>query len=60
MVKNPDANAGDIRDADLISGLGRSPGRGRDNSLQYSCVENLMDRGASDLQSIELQRVRHD
>ena len=46
MVKNPPANAGDIRDAGLIPGLGRSPGEGNDNPLQYSCLENPMDRGA--------------
>ena len=47
MVKNLPANAGDIRDAGLIPGSGRFPGGGHDNSLQYSCLENLMDRGAS-------------
>ena len=46
VVKNPPANAGDIRDAGLIPGLGRSPGGGHGNSLQYSCLENAMDRGA--------------
>ena len=46
VVKNPPANAGDIRDAVLILGLGRSS-RGRHcNPLQYSCLENPMDRGA--------------
>ena len=50
MVKNLPANAGDIRDADLILGSGRSPGRGHDNPLQYSCLKNSMDRG--DLQAI--------
>ena len=45
VVKNPPANAGDIRDADLIPGLGRSPGGGHGNPLQYSCLENPMDRG---------------
>ena len=45
-VKNPFANAGDIRDAGLIPGLGRSPVGGHDNPLQYSCLENPMDRGA--------------
>ena len=45
MVKNPLANAGDVRDMDLISGLGRSPGSGHGNPLQYSCLENPMDRG---------------
>ena len=46
MVKNPPANAGDIRDAGLIPGSGRSPGEGHGNPLQYSCLENTMDRGA--------------
>ena len=45
-VKNQPANAGDIRDVDLIPGLGRSPGGGHSNPLQYSCLENPMDRGA--------------
>ena len=45
MVKNPLANAGDIRDMALIPGLGRSPGGGHDNSLQYSRLENSVDRG---------------
>ena len=39
-VKNPPANAGDVRDAVSISGLGRSPGEGHGNALQYSCLEN--------------------
>ena len=46
MVKNPRANAGDARDMDLIPGLGRYPGGGHGNPLQYSCLENSMDRGA--------------
>ena len=46
MVKNPPANAGDIKDTGLIPGLGRHPGGGRGNPLQYSCLENPMDRGA--------------
>ena len=46
MVKNLPANAGDARDADLTPGLGRSPGEGNGNPLQYSCLENPMDRGA--------------
>ena len=40
MVKNPPANAGDIRDMGLKPVSGRSPGGGHDNSLQYSCLEN--------------------
>ena len=43
VVKNSPANAGDMG---LIPGLGRSPGEGNGNPLQYSCLGNLMDRGA--------------
>ena len=43
MVKNLPANAGDVG---LIPGSGRSPGEGNRNSLQYSCLENPIDRGA--------------
>ena len=46
VVKNPPANAGDIRDMDLIPGSGRSPGEGNGNPLQYSCLGNPMDRVA--------------
>ena len=46
VVKNPPASAGDIKDVGLIPGSGRSPGGGHGNSLQYSCLENPMDRGA--------------
>ena len=46
VVKNPSANAGDTRDAGSVSGSGRSPGGGYGNPLQYSCLENPMDRGA--------------
>ena len=46
VLKNPTANEGDIGDTGLIPGLGRSPGGGQDNPLQYSCLENPMDRGA--------------
>ena len=46
MVKNPPTNAGDIRDMGSTPGLGRSPGGGHGNSLQCSCLENLMDRAA--------------
>ena len=45
MVKNPPANAGDVRDSGSIPGLGRSPGGGHGNPLQYSHLENPMDRG---------------
>ena len=46
MVKNLPASAGDIRDAGLIPGLGRSSGGGNGDPLQYSCLENPMDREA--------------
>ena len=45
-VKNPPAIGGDLRDVDSIPGSGRSPGEGNGNPLQYSCLENPMDRGA--------------
>ena len=43
VVKNPLANGGDIRDRDLISQSGRSPGVGHGNPFQYACLENPMD-----------------
>ena len=46
VVKNPPANAGDKRDRGSVSGTGRSSGGGHGNLLQYSCLENPMDRGA--------------
>ena len=46
VVKNLPVNAGDTGDASSIPGSGRSPGGGNGNRLQYSCLENLMDRGA--------------
>ena len=45
MVKKPPANAGDKTDAGLIPGSGRSPGVGNGNRLQYTCLEDSMDRG---------------
>ena len=45
-VKNPPANAGDIRDTGSIPASGRSPGEGNGNPLQYSYLENSMDKGA--------------
>ena len=46
VVKNPLANAGEVRDVGSIPGSGSSPGRGHDNPLQYACLENPMDREA--------------
>ena len=45
VVKNMPDNAGNISDVGLIAGSGRSPGGGHGNPLQYSCLENPMDRG---------------
>ena len=57
MVKN---NAGDIRDVGSILGLGRSPGVGNVNALQYSCLENPKDRGAWWATVHGSQRVGHE
>ena len=46
MVKDPPANAGDIRDVGSMPGLGKSPGEGNGYPLQYSCLENPRDGGA--------------
>ena len=46
VVKNPPANSADGRDMGSVSGSGRSPGAGHGNLLQYSCLENPVDRGA--------------
>ena len=60
MVKNPPANAGDVRDTGPVPGSGRSPGGGNGNPLQYSCLENPMDRGAWQDIVMALPRVGHD
>ena len=57
IVKSLPANAGD---AGLILGLRRSPGEANGNPLQYSCLENLMDRGAWWGMVHGVARVRHD
>ena len=59
MAKNLPTNAGVAGDAGLIPMLGRSPGGGNGNPVQYSCLENSMDRGAWQAQVMELQRVGH-
>ena len=56
VVKNPPGNAGDVG---LIPGSGRAPGEGNGNPLQYSCLENRMDRGPAVLQSMGVQSVGH-
>ena len=60
MVKNPSANVGDARDMGSIPGLGISPGIGNGNPLQYSCLENFIDRGAWQAIVHGLQRVGHN
>ena len=65
MVKKLPTDAGDTRDASSIPGLGRSLGGGNGNPLQYSCLENSVDRDPwtkepSRLHSMELQRVGQD
>ena len=45
VLKNPPASAGDVRDTGFIPGSGRPPGGGHSNPLQYSCLENPMDKG---------------
>ena len=60
VLKNLPTNAGDVRDTGLTPGSGRSPGGEHGNPLQYSCLENPMERGAWRLWSIGSQRVEHD
>ena len=55
--KNPPGNAGDVRDAGSVPGSGRSPGGGHGNPLQYSYLENPIDRGAW---RATVHRVGHD
>ena len=63
VLKNSPANAVNVRDASLIPGLGRSPGGGNGNLLQYSGLENPVDRWAEEpggLQPVGSQRDGHD
>ena len=60
VVKDPPANAGDIKYMGLIPGLGRSPGVGNGTPLQFSCHENPVPEEPNRLQSMGSQRVRHD
>ena len=46
IIMNPPTNAGNIKDVGLIPGFGKFPGGGHGNPLQYSCLENFMDRRA--------------
>ena len=60
MVKSLPAKARDIRDVSSMPGLGRSPGGGHGNPLQYSCLENPMDRGAWGTTVHRVTQVGHD
>ena len=66
MLKGfPDGSDGkesacNVGDLGLIPGLGRSPGEGNGNPLQYFCLENPMDRGAWKATTMGVTRVRHD
>ena len=57
VIKNPPANAGDLNS---IPGLGRSPGEGNGNPLQYSCLRNPMDRGSWQATPWGCKRIGHD
>ena len=60
VVKNPPGNEGNIRDVDSIPELGRSPGVGNGNPLQYSCPGNSMDRGAWWATAHEVEKRKKD
>ena len=60
VVKNPPANAGDAGDVGSVPGLGRSPGVGNGNPVQYSSLGNPMDRGVWWAIACRSQRVRQD
>ena len=60
MVKNPPANSEEVRDAGSIPRSGREPGGEHGSSLQYSCLENPMDRGTWWAKVTGSQRVGHD
>ena len=59
VVKNPPASAEDARVMGSVPGSGRSPGVGNGTPLQFSCLENSMDRGAWWVQCMGLQRIGH-
>ena len=62
VVMNLPVNVGDATDSGSISGLGRSPGEGKGNPLQYSCLENSTHRGAwwATAHGVAKSRTRHD
>ena len=57
MVKSPPANAGDTRDVGSIPGAGKSPGGGHGDLLQYSCLQNSVDRRARGLKEWDTTKV---
>ena len=57
VIKNPPANAGDTRDSGLIPGLGRFPGLGNGNPLQYFCLKNFVEPGG--LQFMGVTKSQH-
>ena len=60
VVRNPSANAGDLRDVGLIPGLGRSPGVGNGNPLQNFRLENPRTEEPGRLQSMGSKRIQHN
>ena len=58
-VKNPPANAAGLRDVDSTPGAGRPPGGGHDNPLQYSCLENPMNRGTWRATVYDVAKTKH-
>ena len=60
VIKNPHANAGDIRDVGFIPGLGRYLEERHDSPLQHSCLDNPIDRGAWWATVHRVKKVRHD
>ena len=59
MVESPHANEGNTRNVGSIPGLGRSPGEGSGNPLQYACLKNSTEK-PDELQSMGLERIGHD
>ena len=60
MSSDGKESACSVEDLGSVLGLGRSPGEGKGNTLQYSCLENPMDRGAWQATVYAVVRVRHD
>ena len=60
VVKNPRANAANTRDLGSIPGSERSPGEKHGNPLQYSCLENSIDRGTWQVRVHKVEKAGHD